>query len=75
MSKKASIIIVSIIVIVSLAISIYIPNKEKLSNEKVDTSKNYEIIEEDGKLEAECHFCHTKYRFTKEEGIVRTLKN
>ena len=30
MSKKVSIIIVAIIVIVSLAISIYIPNKERL---------------------------------------------
>ena len=45
MSKKVSITIVAIIVIVSLAISIYIPNKERLSNEKIDTSKNYETIE------------------------------
>ena len=50
MSKKVSITIVAIIVIVSLAISIYIPNKERLSNEKVDTSKNYETIEENGKV-------------------------
>ena len=50
MSKKVSIIIVAIIVIVSLAISIYIPNKERLSNEKIDTSKNYEAIEENGKI-------------------------
>ena len=50
MSKKVSIIIVAIIVIVSLAISIYIPNKERLSNEKIDTSKNYEAIEENGKV-------------------------
>lgn len=26
-----------------------------------------EIIEEDGKLEAECHFCHKKYNFSIEE--------
>ena len=26
-----------------------------------------EIIEEDGKLEAECHFCHKKYKFSIEE--------
>ena len=50
MSKKVSIIIVTIIVIVSLAISIYIPNKERLLNEKIDTSKNYETIEENGKV-------------------------
>ena len=25
------------------------------------------IIEEDGKLEAECHFCHKKYNFSLEE--------
>ena len=49
MSKKASIIIVSIIVIVSLAISIYIPNRDKITEEKEDTSKKYEIIEENGK--------------------------
>ena len=50
MSKKISIIIVAIIVIISLAISIYIPNKDKLSNEKIDTSKNYETIEMNGKI-------------------------
>ena len=50
MSKKISITIVAIIVIVSLAISIYLPNKDKLSNEKVDTSKKYETIEENGKV-------------------------
>ncbi len=50
MSKKVSIIIVAIIVIISLAISIYIPNKDRLSNEKIDTSKNYVTIEKDGKV-------------------------
>ena len=50
MSKKISIIIVAIIVIISLAISIYLPNKDKLSNEKIDTSKNYETIEMNGKI-------------------------
>ena len=48
MSKKASIIIVSIIICVSLAISIYLPNKEKIA-ETEDTSINYSIIEENQK--------------------------
>lgn len=50
MSKKVSVIIVCIIIIISLAISIYIPNKEKISSEKEDTSKNYLTIEIDGKF-------------------------
>ena len=49
MSKKLTIAIVSIIVIISLAISIYIPNRDKITEEKEDTSKKYEIIEENGK--------------------------
>lgn len=51
MSKKTSIIlIVSIIIIcVSLAISIYIPNKEKLDDEIEDKSIVYTVIEENGK--------------------------
>ena len=37
MSKKLTIAIVSIIVIISLAISIYIPNRDKITEEKEDT--------------------------------------
>ena len=33
------------------------------------------IIEEDGKLEAECHFCHRKYEFDKEELEVLKKKS
>ena len=50
MSKKISIIIVALIIVISLAISIYIPNKEKIETEKEDTSINYSIIEKDGKI-------------------------
>ena len=44
-------------------------NKEKIEEGIISLGKEEinKIIEEDGKLEAECHFCHTKYRFTKEE--------
>ena len=44
-------------------------NKEKIEEGIISLGKGEinKIIEEDGKLEAECHFCHTKYRFTKEE--------
>ena len=50
MSKKISIIIVAIIIVISLAISIYIPNRDKIETEKEDTSKNYSTIEKDGKM-------------------------
>ena len=50
MPKKISITIVAIIIIVSLAISIYIPNRERLLTEKEDISKNYSTIEKDGKV-------------------------
>ncbi len=50
MSKKISITIVTIIIIISLAISIYIPNREKLVDEKEDTSISYSTIEMDGKI-------------------------
>ena len=50
MTKKVNITIVVIIVIISLAISIYIPNKDRLSGKKEDTSKNYQTIEENGKV-------------------------
>lgn len=48
MSKKVSIIAICIIIVASLAISIYIPNREKIE-ETEDTSINYSIIEKDGK--------------------------
>jgi len=47
MSRKASIIAISVIIVISLIISIYIPNKEKIE-EKEDSSIKYEIIEENG---------------------------
>lgn len=50
MSKKISIITVAIIIVISLAISIYIPNRDKIETEKEDTSINYSTIEEDGKI-------------------------
>ena len=50
MTKKVNITIVVIIVIISLAISIYIPSKDRLSGKKEDTSKNYQTIEENGKV-------------------------
>lgn len=49
MSKKISVILIGIIIIISLALSIYIPNKDKIKNEKEDTSINYSVIEKDGK--------------------------
>lgn len=49
MSKKISVILIGIIIIISLALSIYIPNKDKIKDEKEDTSINYSIIEKDGK--------------------------
>lgn len=48
MSKKISIIAICIIIVVSLVISIYIPNREKIE-ETEDVSINYSIIEENGK--------------------------
>lgn len=51
MSKKANIIIIAIIIVISLAISIYIPNIDKI--EKEDISLNYATIEKDGKIGVE----------------------
>ena len=48
MSKKVSIIAICIIIVVSLVISIYIPNREKIE-ETEDPSINYSIIEKNGK--------------------------
>lgn len=49
MSKKISVIAIFIIIVISLAVSIYIPNRDKIKEEKEDTSINYSIIEENGK--------------------------
>ena len=48
MSKKISIILISLVILVSLAISIYIPNRKKIDIE--DSSINYSTIEENGKI-------------------------
>lgn len=44
-------------------------SKEKIENGIISLGKEEisKIIEEDGKLEAECHFCHNKYKFSLEE--------
>ncbi len=44
-------------------------SKEKIENGIISLGKDEisKIIEEDGKLEAECHFCHKKYNFSLEE--------
>lgn len=44
-------------------------SKEKIENGIISLGKEEisKIIEEDGKLEAECHFCHKKYNFSLEE--------
>lgn len=50
MSKKVSIVTISvIIIIISLLISIYIPNREKIE-ETENTTISYETIEKDGKI-------------------------
>ena len=49
MAKKRSIIIISIIILVSLMISIYIPNREKIE-ENEDTTISYSVTEKDGKI-------------------------
>ncbi len=40
----------------------------------LDEETMSELIHEDGQAEIECHFCHTKYLFTKEELIVINKK-
>ena len=44
-------------------------SKEKIKSGIISLGKEEisKIIEEDGKLEAECHFCHKKYNFSQEE--------
>ena len=49
MSKKISIVIISIIILISLILSIYIPNKEKIE-EIENTAIKYSTIEKDGKI-------------------------
>lgn len=49
MSKKISIVVICLIIAISLAISIYVPNRQKME-EIEDTSINYSIIEQDGKF-------------------------
>lgn len=47
MTKKRSIVAITIIVLTSLIISIYIPNREKIE-ETENTSISYSVIEKDG---------------------------
>jgi len=49
MSKKVSIILICVVIVISLGISIYIPNRNKIQ-EAEDTSINYKTIEVEGKL-------------------------
>ena len=44
-------------------------NKDKIERGIISLGKEEikKIIDEDGKLEATCHFCHKKYTFCKEE--------
>ena len=44
-------------------------SKEKIDSGIISLGKEEisKIIQEDGKLEAECHFCHKKYQFSLEE--------
>ena len=48
MSRKISVILIILVILVSLAISIYIPNRKKIDIE--DPSINYSTIEKDGKI-------------------------
>lgn len=49
MSRKLSVILICIVIVISLGISIYIPNRNKIQ-EAEDTSINYKTVEIDGKL-------------------------
>ena len=49
MSKKRSVVIITIIIVISLLISIYIPNRDKIE-ENEDNSINYSIVENEGKM-------------------------
>lgn len=49
MSKKISIILICLVIVISLGISIYIPNRNKIQ-EAEDTSINYKTVEVEGKF-------------------------
>ena len=49
MSRKVSVILICIIIVISLGISIYIPNRNKIQ-EVEDTSINYKTVEVEGKI-------------------------
>lgn len=49
MSRKISVILIGIVIAISLVISIYVPNRNKIQ-EAEDTSINYTIIEVEGKF-------------------------
>ena len=40
----------------------------------LDKKELIDMIEEDGKADIECHFCHEKYHFSKEE-LEKILEN
>ena len=52
-------------------------NKDRIERGIISLGKEeiQKIIEEDGKLEAECHFCHRKYVFNKNELEVLKKKS
>ena len=49
MSRKLSVILICIVIVISLGISIYIPNRNKIQ-EVEDTSINYKTVEVDNKI-------------------------
>ena len=49
MKKGIGIVIFIVIVIISLGLSIYLPNKDKINDEAEDKSVIYSVIEENGK--------------------------
>ena len=49
MSRKVSVILICIVIMISLGISIYIPNRNKIQ-EAEDTSINYSTVEVNGKF-------------------------
>lgn len=49
MSRKVSVILICIVIVISLGISIYIPNRNKIQ-EVEDTSINYKTVEVDNKI-------------------------
>ena len=51
MKKGIGIVIFIVIVIISLGLSIYLPNKDKINDEAEDKSVIYSVIEENGNME------------------------